>query len=156
MSRIMLVHWNAEEAREKAARLRKAGHRVRVHWKQQGEGLKPLRKSPPEALVIDLGRLPSHGRTVAAWFRETRAGRRMPIVFVGGEQSKVKAVRKVLPDAVYTEWSSIRSALRAALANPPADPVNPGVLAGYSKTPLPSCYLGWAATNTCAIGPGTT
>jgi len=46
-------------------------------------------------------------------------------VFVDGLPEKVEAIRKWLPDATYTSNMRIKSALRHALAHPPAEPVRP-------------------------------
>ena len=89
-------------------------------------------------LVIDLGRLPSHGRDVGVSMRQTRATRGIPLVFVDGDPEKVEPIRQLLPDAVYTDWPNIQPALRHAIANPPSQPVVlKSSLAGYSGTPLP-------------------
>jgi hypothetical protein len=59
-------------------------------------------------------------------------------VFVGGKSEKVSGIKKLLPDAVFTPWSRIRSSLKRAIAHPPANPVTySSVFAGYSGTPLP-------------------
>jgi len=139
MSRIVLVHWKKEEARERAARLRKAGHRVATHTEEQagGVGLRDYRERPPDAFVIDLGRLPSHGTAVATFLRQQKATRAVPLVFVGGAPEKVGRVRGLLPDAVYTEWRRIRGDLKRALNNAPTQPVVPGTMAGYLGRPLP-------------------
>ena len=137
MSRVALVHWNAPEAGERAGRLRGAGHRVLVISDPQVDYLRAVRAQPPEAFVIDLSRLPSHGRAVGVWVRQQKATRRAPLVFVGGEPEKVAATRALLPDAVYAGWNRIGGALRRALQKPPARPVVPGTMAGYSGTPLP-------------------
>lgn len=139
MSRIVLVHWKEKEARQRAAKLRQAGHRVATHTDQQagGVGLRNYRRKPPDAFVIDLSRLPSHGTAVATFLRQQKATRPVPLVFVGGAAEKVARVRKLLPDAVYTEWSRFRADLKKALKNPPKQPVVPGTMAGYSGTPLP-------------------
>lgn len=137
MSRILLVHWNEVEADERAEALRLAEHNVRIHFRPQGEGLREVRDDPPEAVVIDLSRLPSHGRAVATWMRGTKALRGVPVVFVGGEREKVATTKRLLPDAVYAEWRTIRSAVRRAITHPPKVPVVPGTMAGYSGTPLP-------------------
>ncbi|HVS08832.1 MAG TPA: hypothetical protein VMS76_03085 [Planctomycetota bacterium] len=151
MARVLLVHWNEGEARARAARLRAAGHRVDVHWDARaGECLREVRSDPPEAIVIDLGRLPSHGREVASSFRSAKATRSVPLVFVDGEQSKVERVRALLPDAVFTQWPSIRSALRRALAHPPSAPVVPGAMRSYEGTPLPK-KLGIAAGSAAVL-----
>jgi hypothetical protein len=102
-----------------------------------GNSLQSLVEDPPDAFVIDLGRLPAQGRDLAIWLRGRKATCHVPMVFVGGDPDKVVRVRQLLPDAVYAEWRSIRGAIRQAIQNPPTDPVKPGAMAGYSGTPLP-------------------
>ena len=137
MSRVSLIHGSTEEGNERVSRLRKAGHRVELFTPEGGDSLQSLIARPPDAFVIDLGRQPAQGRDLAIWLRGRKASRQVPIVFVGGDPKKVAAVKKVLPDAVFTEWRRIRSAIRKAIASPPTDPVRPGAMAGYSGTPLP-------------------
>jgi len=134
---IRLIHWKAEEAVPRIATLRAAGYTV------QYDPLTPditrrMRAAPPAAVVIDLGRLPSHGREVALHFRLTKATRDIPLVFVGGDPDKVTALRAKLPDAVYTTWARIRPTLARAIVRPPKVTTIPNsALAGYSGTPLP-------------------
>jgi hypothetical protein len=136
--RVRLIHWKAAEAQEGIARLRKAGYRVAYDDLDGPGNARAIAKSPPDAVVIDLSRLPSHGREMGMFLRQRKATRHVPVVFAGGEPEKVERTRKALPDAVFTPWSRIRSALKRALARPPADPVvPPSVMAGYSGTPLP-------------------
>jgi len=138
MRRVRLIHWKAAEAGPRVEALRAAGYAVEYQ-----EQIKPtiraeLARNPPDAIVIDLTRLPSHGRDVALAFRQFKVTRHVPLVVVEGEPEKVAGLKKLLPDAVYTSWSRIRSALRDAIAHPPAKPVvAASVLAGYSGTPLP-------------------
>jgi len=136
-SRVLLVHWNAEEAVERIERLRKAGYETDFHADQDGAGFRAIRDAPPNAFVIDLSRVPSHGRDLGVWLRQQKPTRAVPLVFVGGDPDKVARVKKLLPDATYTEWSRIRSALQSALRNPPGDLVVPNTMQGYSGTPLP-------------------
>jgi len=134
--RLRLVHWNAGEARQRAATLRAAGYVVN-HAPVMPETLRELRRNPPDAVVIDLSRIPSHGRDVALAIRGSKATRHLPIVFVEGDAKKLAPIEKLLPDATYTTWRRIRSSLRHAIANPPAEPAVPSSnLAGYSTTPL--------------------
>jgi hypothetical protein len=125
MARVRLVHWKASEAAALLATLRTAGHVVDYDEDVASAEFRTIRTSPPEVFAIDLSRLPSHGREVATFFRGQKATRHIPIVFVGGAPEKVEAIRKVLPDAVYTEPGRLRSALRAAVAKRPANPVVP-------------------------------
>ena len=103
---IRLVHWNAAEAAERAARLAHGGLRV-DHAPLDPAGLKALRADPPDAVVIDLSRLPSHGRDLGAALRQSKATRGIPLVFVGDDPAKVARVRELLPDAIYTDWASL-------------------------------------------------
>jgi hypothetical protein len=139
--RLLLVHWHAAEARERAARLRAAGYTVRVHWRESnGEGFKRVRENPPDAVVIDLDRIPSHGRACGVWLRQTKVTRHVPILYVGDDEARVAETRKLLPDAHFGTWRRIRGDLRRALAaarrEPPEAPVVPDTMAGYSRTPL--------------------
>ncbi len=123
--RVRLVHWSEDEVPERAHRLEEAGFGVDGTVPGTSIGVKQLREDPPIAFVIDLGRLPSHGREVACAVRESKALRTIPIVFVDGAEEKVDAVRSKLPDATYTVWEDIGADLRDAIANPPTDPVVP-------------------------------
>ncbi len=137
MSRILLIHWKPADAKTQLEALRTAGHEVTTYSSTAGGGLRELAQPPPDAVVIDLSRLPSHGREVGGSLRRRQATRHLPLVFVGGEPEKVAQTRRLLPDATYTTWPRIRGALRAALARPPRSPVVPGAMDGYSGTPLP-------------------
>ncbi len=135
---VRLVHWKAEEAGERAAKIRAAGYQVDGAPLNGPSGLRVLREHPPDAVVIDLSRLPMQGRDVAMALRQNGTTRRVPLVFVEGEPAKVARIRAQLPDAVYTTWPRIAGALKRAIASPPRDPVVPASsLAGYSGTPLP-------------------
>jgi hypothetical protein len=123
--RIRLVHWKQEEVVERAARLEADGYEVDGRVPGTSIGVKELRADPPTAFVIDLSRLPSHGREVAYAVRQSKALRSLPIVFVDGAEEKVARIRDALPDATFTNWEEIAAALRRAIEHPPGDPVVP-------------------------------
>ncbi len=125
MARIRVVHWKATEAGPLLETLRSAGHRVEYDAKLIPSSLRAWRASPPDAFVIDLSRSPARGREIAIALRGSKATRQTPIVFVDGLAEKVDAIRKWLPDAVYTSRARIKSALRQALAHPPTMPIVP-------------------------------
>jgi hypothetical protein len=155
--RVRLIHWNADESGERAEILRAAGYEVSYKIQAGPEFLRDLRAKPPTAVVIDLSRLPSHGRDVALGIRGSKVMRHVPLVFVGGEPEKVARVKSLLPDATFTTWNKIRSSLKQAIAHPPANPVRPdSLLAGYSGTPLPK-KLGIKANSVVALegAPGS-
>jgi CheY-like chemotaxis protein len=137
MATVELIHWKTEEAPERLARLRAAGFSARHVTFNGPATLKALAAHLPAVVVIDLSRLPSHGRDVALALRTQKATRGIPLVFVEGEPEKVAAIKKLLPDAAYTSWARIATVLRKVIARPPKNPVVPAsVLAGYSGTPL--------------------
>ncbi len=150
MHRVRLIHWKAEEAGPRIEELAEAGYDVAYEAVDPG-ALRDFAKDPPDAFVIDLTRLPSHGRDVALYLRERKATRRVPIVFLGGARDKVERTRESLPDAAYGAWDDAREVIEDAIANPPDDPVVPtSTLAGYSGTPLPR-KLGIKAGATVAL-----
>jgi CheY-like chemotaxis protein len=136
--RVFLVHWQATECAERVQRLQDLGYDVAAASDEGGQALRTLEQHAPQALVIDLSRLPSHGRQVALAVRQQKKTRHIPLVFVDGDPDKVARLRDVLPDATYTTWPELRAALRQTIASPPASPIVPATNpAGYSGTPLP-------------------
>ena len=137
MRRVRLIHWNAEEAEERAKRLHAAGYSV-AHDVPDAAGLREIASDPPAAFVIDLGRLPSQGRDFAVFLRGRKTTRHVPLVFVDGDIEKVARIRQLLPDAVYTGWADIQASLESAIVDPPAQPTVPrSDFEAYSGTPLP-------------------
>ena len=137
MSRIRLVHWKPKRRCLESTSSPPRGYDV-AYEPFDPNTLRGLAKDPPDAFVIDLTRLPSHGRDIGIYVRERKATRRVPIVFIGGAPDKVARAKERLPDAVYAAWEDAAAAIEDAIANPPEDPVVPAsTLAGYSGTPLP-------------------
>jgi hypothetical protein len=136
-NRIRLIHWNATQAKERASKLETSGYDV-DSAPVDAASMKSLRSDPPDLAVIDLSRIPSQGRDVGIWLRKTKATRSVPIVFVDGDAEAVTSARKHLPDATYTSWGRISSALERASVDQPENPIVPkSTMAGYSGTPLP-------------------
>ena len=133
-ARVLVIHWNAAEAVERADRVRGAGFPTETL--SRSEELPRLRGNPPDAVVIDLTLRPSHGREVAIYLRRQKATRYVPLIFIEGDPEKTAQVRSLLPDAVYTTWPQIEAALPLALKNQSENPAVPGTFAGYSATPL--------------------
>lgn len=137
MATLRLIHWKPDEAQRRIETLQALGHRVLYDVPDGSSILKKIRAHMPDVMVIDLTRMPSHGRAVGLALRQSKAMRFIPLVFVEGEPEKVARIREHLPDAIYTVWSTIRSGLRSALTRKIEDPVVPpsfGEL--YAETPL--------------------
>jgi hypothetical protein len=119
--------------------------------KIEGPALRALAQAPPDAVVIDLGRLPAQGRDLGVMLRTTARSRRTPLIFVDGAEGKITRTREVLPDAAYSSRDDMASSVRREIAEPPKDPVVPeSNFAGYSGTPLPK-KLGVKAESTVAL-----
>ena len=89
MHRVRLIHWNATEAEEWAARLQAEGYDVEYALLSPSN-LRALRAEPPDAVVVDLSRIPSQGRDTGVGLRIHKATRYVPLVFVGGAPEKVE------------------------------------------------------------------
>lgn len=138
MKRVHFIHWNEAEARVRAARIAALGYRVERTHHSGKDAFRRCRATPPDAIVIDLSRLPSHGIEVALSLWQTKSMRAIPIVFVGGDDQRIARTRLVLPAAAFCRWPKIGAALKRAIANPrQVVGAAPSILAGYSGTPLP-------------------
>lgn len=136
MAGLLLMHWDAAEAAVQAERLRRAGHRVEVQATPDMGRIRAIGEAPPDVILIDLSRAPSTGRAIGTWLRQHRATRRVPLIFIDGEPEKVEVTRRILGDATFTEWRSVRGAIRRALRRPPGKPVVPGTMDEYAGRPL--------------------
>jgi len=136
--RVRLIHWNPEEAGERAGYLEKRG--ITVDFEPfDRETLKRAGEDPPDAVIIDLTRIPSQGRDIAVALRRRRSTRNIPLVFAGGSSEKTARVKRLLPDAYYFSWENMAGSLKAAVKDAPADPVVPSSqFAAYSGKPLSS------------------
>jgi CheY-like chemotaxis protein len=125
MSVVRLVSWKEDLARERARILKQAGFSVDASPLNPSGLIGHFRAHMPAAVVIDLDRLPSHGREVAVALRQSKSTRHLPIVFAGGLAEKVAAIRQELPDAFYADWKRVAQVLARSLKNAPVNPVQP-------------------------------
>jgi len=136
LTHVRLIHWNAAEAKQKASILESAGYEV-DYEPFAPKALRELRDNPPAAVVIDLSRLPSQGCDMAISIRHAKATRNIPIIFVEGDPQKVNQIKSHVPDALYTDYNQIHTALKEANTNPPRVTVIPkSVFEPYKHTPL--------------------
>jgi hypothetical protein len=156
VGRIVLIHAPGEPAREHADLLRRSGHRVVVPAELSSPGLSAVRDAPPDAFVVDLDRRPAQAREVAVWLRRTATTRSVPIVFAGGDADAAERVRETLPDAAFTPWSRVRSAVRRAMREAArgkaARPIVPSAPGFGTGTPLPRKLGIRAGTRVALLG----
>lgn len=151
MARVRIVHWKAPEAGPLIEACRACGFEVEYDEVKFGELAKIIRSKPPDALIIDLTFLPSHGRDTALALRQTKYARHIPLVFFEGEPGKVEAIRRLLPDAVFVSRKQLCPRVKAACAKRVTDPViPPGVMASYGSRTVAQ-KLGIRAGSTVAV-----
>ena len=123
MRTVRLFHRRPSEAEPLITALREAGYHVIYHPGTQAPSAREIQEAATLAVVIDLSRLPSHGRNVGAWLRGSKTTRQIPLIFVGGEPAKVAAIQKEIPDATYASHARLIGALKRV--KPLKDPVIP-------------------------------
>jgi DNA-binding response OmpR family regulator len=109
--RLVLIHWNAAEAEQLAAPLRKDGWDVAVEAQDGARAGKAILADPPDAVVVYLTRLPSHGRATMEGLRSYKAGRGIPLLAVGGEGEALEKTKKKVRDAQYVKEEGLKRAL---------------------------------------------
>jgi hypothetical protein len=123
---VRIIHGKKAEAGPLLAACRSAGFETEYLAGDGGAICRAIRTKPPDIVAIDLSRLPSHGREVAVWLRNTTGTRHVSIVFIGGDPVKTASVRALLPDATYCEQPKLAAALKKlAKAGTSKSPITP-------------------------------
>ncbi len=130
--RVAVVHYDLAEAAELAARLRRDGIDARPCGVLGAKAVREIRAESPDAILIDLLRMPSYGRAIGALLREQKSTRSIPLVFLAGDPEKTARAKELLPDAAFATLPKVAAALRRAVGRPPANPAVPDA----TKAPL--------------------
>jgi hypothetical protein len=109
---IRLIHWRPDEAEPLIRLMQDGGYSVHYPGPRDGISMSSIRSIDPVAVVIDLSRMPSHGRYAAISIREIKSLSHIPIVFVGGDAAKVERIRAALPDALFTDRTKLVAVLK--------------------------------------------
>jgi hypothetical protein len=125
MARVLVIHYDPAEAQTLADRIRREDFDVEVYPCRGFAGFRQIGAAPPDAIVIDLSRMPSYGRAMGALLRERKSTRGIPLVFIAGDPAKTRLVRGVLPDAAFSSVLRIGPALRKAISEAPVEPAAP-------------------------------
>jgi hypothetical protein len=134
--KLRLIHWNVEESKPRIAQLTALGYEV-DSTPMSSASMRTLWEHPPDAIVIDLTRLPSQGRDLGIMIRKRKSTRETPIIFVGGVGEKVARVKSLLPDAYYASWENVGENVSYAIQHPQVNPTVPeSGMAAYAGTPL--------------------
>jgi CheY-like chemotaxis protein len=136
---LRLVCWKGADAERRAAELRRAGYRVVADpLANPGGAVRYFRELNPDAVVIDLDRLPSHGRELGMSLRASKSTCHLPLIFAGGIAEKIDAIRAAIPGAIFAAWDDdVAAAIERAKDQPAAPrlrspelpkPTGPGAL----------------------------
>ncbi|UCE35879.1 MAG: hypothetical protein JSW00_09930 [Thermoplasmata archaeon] len=109
--RLYLIHWHPFEAQEYAINLRAEGWQVDVESKDGAQAGRKILSEIPDAVVIYLSRLPSHGCVTARSLRAYKEGRDLPIVFVDGKEEAIEMTKIKVPDCVFTTSDELENVL---------------------------------------------
>jgi CheY-like chemotaxis protein len=152
MHRVRIIHWRPAEAATLIDSVRAAGFQPEYDGEMNGPAVsRAIRAHLPDAVLIDLSRLPSHGREIGIWLRGIKATRHIPLVFVNGEGEKLERVRKDLPDAAYATPADLKDVLRISCRGVAHDPlVPPQMMERYKEKPAAQ-KLGIVAASTVAV-----
>lgn len=136
--RIVYFHWNQDEALVNAKKLKTLGVEVELGVLNSQSDFKAIRNNPPDVFVIDLSRLPSHGREVGTGLRSYKSTRHVPIIFLEGEKEKVEKVKQILHDAIFCSWKNLKAGIKKA-ESVDTEKLLPkkNALEAYRDTPLP-------------------
>lgn len=119
MARIFYVHWNRAEALTRVRKLEEAGHQVRFESEEGTAAWNAIRADPPDALVVSLERLPSHGLRTAEVIHSRRDLRNLTLLFVGGDPEKVQLASSKFPQATFVPAEELDTTLASLIPGIP-------------------------------------
>jgi hypothetical protein len=132
-----MIHWNSAEAAQRAKLIDATEFDVEYKLPGGADAIRRIVNDPVSLFIIDLSRLPSQGRDLGILLRKNKSTRYIPIIFVDGEPQKIKPIKELLPDALFTGWDAINLSIRSGLKNIPENPHVPeSVFAGYAGRSL--------------------
>jgi hypothetical protein len=132
MARVFFIHWNEIEAKQRARDLSAEDHEVRCHWSTE-LGARWPEGYVPEAVVISLDRLPSHGRAYADWLTQAKDRQDIPLVFAGGAPDKIEMTKTRFPRARYCAFDDLPIILSAAVRGDPLPAASKRRIAGKGR-----------------------
>ncbi len=110
--RLFLFHWHKESAQKRAEELAAEGWEVDVEWEDSARGFEKIKSNPPDVVVMDLARRPSHSREAARALRGLKDIRHLPIFFVDGTEEVIARTKTKVTDALYTTSAELKSLLK--------------------------------------------
>jgi DNA-binding response OmpR family regulator len=119
MKRIFLFQWSPEAAASTAAALEASGFQVRYEAEDGARGYGEVQREPPDAVVLDLARRPSHSRDTARALHDAKRTRPLPMLFMDGDAEAREKVSSVVSNATFTTAAELVPTLQRMLAGKP-------------------------------------
>jgi response regulator RpfG family c-di-GMP phosphodiesterase len=99
--RLFLFQWD-DKAEARAQALRAAGWTVEVESSDGARGCRAILNNPPDMILLDLARRPSHSRATAEAIHRFKASRRIPMLFIDGTELEVAKVKAAVLNPLFT------------------------------------------------------
>jgi len=109
--KVLLVHWNVQEAEILANMIRACGWEVATETADGSRVGRKVKETRPTAVVIYLARQPSHGRETGQALKDLKATSTLPLVFVDGTPEVVERTRLKMPTAIFTSTEKLPETL---------------------------------------------
>ena len=107
---ILVVDWRGDPDCMTCS-LRDAGWFVDVEFEDGAQAYRLVLTEQPDAVVIDLGSRPSHGRELAVSLQNTVETRDIPLIFLDGAEQVRAQLGARIPHAVFTTWAGLEAML---------------------------------------------
>ncbi|WP_455393074.1 hypothetical protein [[Eubacterium] cellulosolvens] len=109
--KLFLIHWHREEAEALAENLKSLGCEIDLETEDGARASTKIKTEQPNAVIIYLTRLPSHGRETAHTLKSIKATREIPIIFVDGSVEVIEKTRKKIPGTIFTTSADLNDIL---------------------------------------------
>lgn len=110
--RLYLVQWNQAKAEARAAELREAGFEVTVESEDGARATRRILNDPPDLALFDLDYHGAHSRETAAALRGFKATRRLPMLFIDGDEVDIDKTRARVFQAMFASSDLLLHYLR--------------------------------------------
>lgn len=112
---LFLVHWNQEEASQFAENLIKKGWTVEIEAEDGERAVRRIEKMLPDAVIIYLNKLPSHGLRTGRELHMKNTTCHLPLIFVNGSEANRAKLFELIPHALISDDESLLEKLTAVI-----------------------------------------
>jgi DNA-binding NarL/FixJ family response regulator len=118
-AKVYLFSWDRDTAASRSAALSASGFEVRSESEDGARGYGDIQREPPDVVVFDLARRPSHSRETARALHDSGRTRTLPLIFVDGDPAERERVSAAVPNATFTSSDLLVQTLQRLLGGRP-------------------------------------